>query len=245
MGVTAPLSVVSPASHARVEPTFEPRQTTSKIQLPISRDRAPAQIPPVRGGSESSGNLRNRANAWWAGRTPVGHHSPGQLASSALSALPSNTYGLRARVRLFRINGSAVALGRLRRCDLALEVGATVQSIRAWRRDTDHIEKAFVFGGMPARSGATSALLVQSAWTGVDDILSGPDNLFVANASKAQPRRLAEKLGERYEIAQMDIKKWTVGSPIQGALDAVELIRGKWSFEADRMSRTLTNRGGE
>jgi 2-methylcitrate dehydratase PrpD len=26
--------------------------------------------------------------------------------------------------------------------------------IVAWRRDTDHIEKAFVFGGMPARSGA-------------------------------------------------------------------------------------------
>jgi hypothetical protein len=25
--------------------------------------------------------------------------------------------------------------------------------IRAWRRDTDHIEKAFVFAGMPARNG--------------------------------------------------------------------------------------------
>ena len=27
--------------------------------------------------------------------------------------------------------------------------------ILAWRRDTDHIEKAFVFGGMPARNGVT------------------------------------------------------------------------------------------
>ena len=33
--------------------------------------------------------------------------------------------------------------------------------IAAWQRDTEHIEKAFVFGGMPARSGVTSALLVQ------------------------------------------------------------------------------------
>ncbi len=33
--------------------------------------------------------------------------------------------------------------------------------IIAWRRDTDHIEKAFVFAGMPARNGVTSALLVQ------------------------------------------------------------------------------------
>ena len=32
--------------------------------------------------------------------------------------------------------------------------------IIAWRRDTDHIEKAFVFGGMPARNGVTSALVV-------------------------------------------------------------------------------------
>jgi hypothetical protein len=41
--------------------------------------------------------------------------------------------------------------------------------IVAWRRDTDHIEKAFVFDGMPARSGVTAALLVRSGWNGVDD----------------------------------------------------------------------------
>jgi 2-methylcitrate dehydratase PrpD len=45
--------------------------------------------------------------------------------------------------------------------------------IRAWRRDTDHIEKAFVFAGMPARNGVTAALLVKSGWNGVDDIFSG------------------------------------------------------------------------
>src|SRR3954470_10281508 len=33
---------------------------------------------------------------------------------------------------------------------------------RAWQRDTDHIEKGFVFGGMPARNGVTSALLVKA-----------------------------------------------------------------------------------
>ncbi|MGZ5172220.1 MAG: MmgE/PrpD family protein [Burkholderiales bacterium] len=110
-------------------------------------------------------------------------------------------------------------------------------SIVAWRRDTDHIEKAFVFGGMPARSGVTSALLVRSGWNGVDDVFSGADNFFQAYAPKAQPARLIEKLGERYEIAQTDIKKWTVGSPIQGPLDAIEAIRGKLSFAADQVQR--------
>jgi len=40
-------------------------------------------------------------------------------------------------------------------------------------------------------------------------------------------------LGERYEIVNTDIKKWTVGTPIQAPLDAVENIRRKRPFEAD------------
>ena len=107
--------------------------------------------------------------------------------------------------------------------------------IIAWRRDTDHIEKAFVFAGMPARNGVTSALVVQSGWNGLDDIFSGANNFFLAYAPKAQPERLVEQLGERYEIAATDIKKWTVGSPIQGPLDALEAIRGKRPFEADEV----------
>jgi 2-methylcitrate dehydratase PrpD len=109
--------------------------------------------------------------------------------------------------------------------------------IVAWRRDTDHIEKAFVFGGMPARNGVTAALLVKSGWNGVDDIFSGPDNFFSAYAPKAQPEKLIEKLGERYEIIQTDIKKWSVGSPIQGPLDAIEAIREKKPFEADQVKK--------
>jgi len=109
--------------------------------------------------------------------------------------------------------------------------------IRAWQRDTDHIEKAFVIGGMPARNGVTSALVVRSGWNGVDDIFSGADNFFKAYAPKAQPERLVEDLGERYEITQTDIKRWTVGSPIQGPLDAVEVIRSKRPFEVDQVLR--------
>src|SRR5947209_3423689 len=109
--------------------------------------------------------------------------------------------------------------------------------IAAWRRDTDHIEKAFVFGGMPARNGVTSALVVHTGWNGVDGIFSGSDNFFLAYAPKAQPERFVEKLGERYEIVQTDIKKWTVGSPLQGPLDAIDAIRSKRPFEADQVHR--------
>jgi 2-methylcitrate dehydratase PrpD len=109
--------------------------------------------------------------------------------------------------------------------------------IIAWRRDTDHIEKAFVFAGMPSRNGVTAALLVKSGWNGVDDIFAGANNFFQAYAPKAQPDRLVEKLGERYEITQTDIKKWTVGSPIQGPLDGIEALRNNKPFDAGQVKR--------
>lgn len=106
-----------------------------------------------------------------------------------------------------------------------------------WRRDVDHIEKGFVFGGMPARNGVTAALLVRSGWNGVDDVFSGPDNFFQAYAPKAKPERLTDKLGDRYEIAQTDIKKWSVGSPIQAPLDGLAAIRSKRPFNAGQVRR--------
>src|SRR2546429_3164401 len=48
----------------------------------------------------------------------------------------------------------------------------------AWNRDTDHIQKAFHFGGMTARSGLTSALIFQAGWTGVEALFLGRDNFF-------------------------------------------------------------------
>ncbi len=44
---------------------------------------------------------------------------------------------------------------------------------------------------------------------------------------------LVDGLGERFEIINTDIKKWTVGTPIQAPLDAIENLRRKRPFEAD------------
>jgi 2-methylcitrate dehydratase PrpD len=107
----------------------------------------------------------------------------------------------------------------------------------AWNRDTEHVQKAFHFGGMTARNGVTSALLVQAGWTGVDDILSGKDNFFAAYNPHADPTGLIDKLGERYEMTGTNIKKWPVGSPIQAALDAIEILRKQKSFEAAQVNQ--------
>src|SRR5260370_2522386 len=101
------------------------------------------------------------------------------------------------------------------------------------------MEKAFLVGGKRAAGGVTAAMLIRAGWTGVDDIFSGPDNFFEAYAPrengviKADPAQLVEKLGERYEIARTNIKKWTVGSPIQAPLDALAGFFKQRSFTAD------------
>jgi hypothetical protein len=50
---------------------------------------------------------------------------------------------------------------------------------------------------------------------------------------------LVDQLGERYEIVPPSIKKWTVGSPIQGPLDALEIILKRRPFEADQVKEVV------
>jgi 2-methylcitrate dehydratase PrpD len=111
--------------------------------------------------------------------------------------------------------------------------------IGAWRRDTEHIEKAFVFGAMGARNGVNAALVVHSGWTGVNDILSGPNNFVESYNPTADPAGMIEQLGERYGVAQTTIKKWTTGGPIQAPLDALENLRKRQPFAADQVKQVV------
>ena len=111
--------------------------------------------------------------------------------------------------------------------------------IKTWQRDTDHIEKAFLFAGMPARNGVTAAEIVVSGGTGVEDVLAGQDNFLLAYAPQADPMKLVDKLGERYEIVRTNIKKWSVGSPIQAPLDALTNLRQKHPFAPDQVQSVI------
>jgi 2-methylcitrate dehydratase PrpD len=93
-------------------------------------------------------------------------------------------------------------------------------------RDEEHVEKAFDFGGMPARNGVAAALMVAHGFTGVEDVFAGERNFFAAYGRAPDPEVLVRGLGESYEIMNTNIKRWSVGSPIQAPLDSLqELIR--------------------
>jgi 2-methylcitrate dehydratase PrpD len=111
--------------------------------------------------------------------------------------------------------------------------------IGAWRRDTEHIEKAFLFGGMGARNGVNAALVVHSGWTGVNDVLSGPNNFVETYNPKADPAGLIDKLGETYGVVQTTLKKWTTGGPIQAPLDALDNLQKRKPFQADQVKAVV------
>ncbi|HSS64999.1 MAG TPA: MmgE/PrpD family protein [Gammaproteobacteria bacterium] len=126
--------------------------------------------------------------------------------------------------------GAAAAAGALaglsaQQCRWLLSYTAQQTSgVNCWQRDRDHIEKAFDFGGMAGRNGVTAATMVQAGFTGVDDVLSGPRNFLIAFSPEPRPERFIEGLGERYEIMHTNIKKWSVGSPVQAVLDSVQAL---------------------
>ncbi len=138
---------------------------------------------------------------------------------------------------LFGAAAASGALARLPAEQVRWMLSYTAQQasgVNCWQRDTDHIEKAFDFGGMAARNAVTAATMVQAGFTGIDDVFSGPRNFFFTFAPEdAAPELLIAELGQRYEVLHTNIKKWTVGSPIQAVLDSVQALVLENNLTAD------------
>ncbi len=119
---------------------------------------------------------------------------------------------------------AAGALADLRERQVRHLLSFTAQQasgISCWMRDGEHVEKAFDFGGMPARNGVAAATMVAHGFTGVDDVFAGERSFFVAYGRKPAPAVLARGLGDNYEIMNTNIKRWSVGSPVQAPLDSL------------------------
>ena len=130
---------------------------------------------------------------------------------------------------MFGAAAAAGALAGLKESQIRYVLSYTAQQasgISCWMRDEEHIEKAFDFGGMPARNGVAAAAMVAHGFTAVEDVFAGERNFFVAYGRTPDPTVLVRGLGETYEIMHTNIKRWSVGSPIQAPLDSLaELIR--------------------
>ena len=98
--------------------------------------------------------------------------------------------------------------------------GQSAAGTTSWARDRHHVEKAFVFAGMPASGGVRAAQIVEAGWPGVDDPFADQPNVLEAYSSRLDRAALVDGLGERYEIMRTNIKKFAVGSPSQAPVQA-------------------------
>ena len=132
---------------------------------------------------------------------------------------------------------------------LLSDTAQQTSGVSCWMRDAEHIEKAFDFGGMPARNGVAAAAMVAHGFTGVEDVFSGERNFFIAYdesrriGKPPEPERLIQDLGTTFEIMNTNIKRWSVGSPIQAPLDGLlELIRAN-DLKADHVKKLIVRVG--
>jgi 2-methylcitrate dehydratase PrpD len=143
---------------------------------------------------------------------------------------------------MFGAAAAAGALAGLREIQVRHLLSFTAQQasgVSCWMRDGEHVEKAFDFGGMPARNGVAAATMVAHGFTGVDDVFAGERNFFVAYGRKPDPAVLTRGLGETYEIMNTNIKRWSVGSPIQAPLDSLRDLIHEYQIKAEDVERIM------
>jgi 2-methylcitrate dehydratase PrpD len=138
--------------------------------------------------------------------------------------------------------GASASLARLDERGMRFAISYAAQQVSglwSWVKDKDHIEKAFDFAGMGARNGVTAVDMVQAGLTGVDDVLDGAHNLFIALSAKPQPEEMLKDLGSRFYVTESAIKTFSVGYPIQSPLDALLTLRKQFGLSADNVRSIL------
>ncbi|MEQ8195676.1 MAG: MmgE/PrpD family protein [Rhodospirillales bacterium] len=111
--------------------------------------------------------------------------------------------------------------------------------VPCWHRDNEHMEKAFVFGGMPARNAVQAALFAAAGFSGVDDVLSGPHNYFDVFTNDPHPDEITKDLGTRFDVLDANLKKWCVGMPAQSPLDAIEILTANHDIQPDQVKKIV------
>src|SRR5262249_48033169 len=91
--------------------------------------------------------------------------------------------------------GAAASLARLDEQGMRFAISYSAQQVSglwSWVKDREHVEKAFDFAGMGARNGVMAVSMVQAGLTGVDDVLDGAHNLFIALSTDPKPEEMVK-----------------------------------------------------
>lgn len=110
---------------------------------------------------------------------------------------------------------------------------------RSYLRDAHHVEKAFVYGGRPARAGVMAATMVYRGFDAVSDVFEGEFNYLDAVGFPPDRAALTAELGQRWEIMRTNIKRYPVGSPILGVVEGLNRLLHEAPIDPVQVQRVV------
>ena len=137
---------------------------------------------------------------------------------------------------------AAASLARLNEAGMRYALSYAAQQVSglwSWVGDAEHVEKAFDFGGMGARNGVTAAIMVQTGFTGVSDVLDGQHNMLEALSTQPKREEMVARLGSQFFVTETAIKTFSVGYPIQAPLDAFLTLRREHALTVNNVARIV------
>lgn len=157
-------------------------------------------------------------------------------------AVSAKGHSSRSLGNVFGAAAAAASMARLDASRVACALSFAAQQaagIGSYIRAQDHVEKAFVLGGMPAQNGVNAARLAETEACGTADPFFGERNFLHAYSPDPRPEELVSGLGKNFEIVQTSIKHFCVGSPIQAPLEALFAIMAEHSLNAETVERVI------
>lgn len=100
-------------------------------------------------------------------------------------------------------------------------VAQQISGMNTWKRDVDHVEKAYVIAGWPAYGALLALSLVEAGWTGVHDVFEGDPSFPEIVGASPDLAQLTADLGTRFEVERTHLKVHSVGSPAQAPVQAL------------------------
>ena len=136
--------------------------------------------------------------------------------------------------------GSATAAGYLlgltssELCQAWGLTGTQASGLLAW--ETDPTENSRPFNpGIASRNGTTAAVLASYGFGGPPDIFEGKFNILNAFSDESRPDLLTERLGKRFMINELAIKRYACCAFLHPGLDGLEQILTAQNLQANEI----------
>ncbi len=157
-----------------------------------------------------------------AGQAAPAHHDGGWHLTGTLGAIAAGA-------------GSARLLG-LDATQVTHAIGIATTQAAGMQQNRGTMCKSF-HAGKAASSGAFAALLAARGFNSSDEILEGKRGFIRIYSTSSAPERIAEGLGERFEILHNGYKPYACGVVLHPLIDAMIALHDSAGLPAERVER--------